>query len=479
MNGFLLAALTLLVAAAGAAQSAPKNVLLLIADDQGLDLSCYGNPRIQTPNLDRLAAEGTRFANGFATVSSCSASRSVILTGLFNHTNGQFGHAHDPANLQTHSWVRSLPRLLKDHGYVTGVIGKLHVNPPAVYPWDYQGASEGAGGGNRNVADMAHKAAEFFTRFAGKPFYLHVGYSDPHRAGQGFGNDREYPGVKRISYEPSAVLVPNHLPDQPEVRQELAEHYQAISRLDQGVGLILRALQESGQDRNTLVIYVSDNGIPFAGAKTSLYDAGVHLPLLVRSPSQKRRGVVNQAMVSWVDLVPSVLEWTGAPPPAGYQLPGRSFLPVLEEENASGWDQVFLSHTFHEITMYYPMRGIRTREYKYIRNLTPEMDFPHASDLFESPTWQGIVRRQDKMMGARSVASYLRRAAEELYDLRADARETNNLASHPAHRRTLEELRRRVEEFRLRTNDPWNMLSHQRGEPWAKGQHSHQRQHPH
>jgi len=456
------------------AQERRKNVLMLIADDQGRDLGCYGNAVIQTPNLDRLAAEGVRFTHGFATVASCSASRSVILTGLYNHSNGQFGHAHDPANLHTHGWVWSAPRVLKAQGYATGVIGKLHVNPESVYPWDFHTDPPSGGGGTRDVSLMARRAAEFFAKFAGQPFYLHVGFGDPHRAGRGFGNERAYPGIQKISYAPAKVIVPAHLPDRPEVRQEIAEHYEAVSRLDQGVGLILKALKDAGLERDTLVLYVSDNGIPFAGAKTTLYDAGVRLPLLVRSPDQKRRGVVNQAMVSWVDLVPTILEWTGAKTPAGYQLPGRSFLPILEQESPAGWDQVFLSHTFHEITMYYPTRGIRTRRYKYLWNLTPELEFPHASDLYESPTWQGIRRRKDSVMGVRSVAAYLRRPAEELYDLEADPNEVRNLASDPEHRRALDDLRRRVQEFRVRTQDPWNMLSHQKGEAWAAGRDGHQ-----
>jgi len=465
MRIFRAAVAAALTAGLCLAQPAHKSVLMLVADDQGLDLGCYGNPVIQTPNLDRLAADGVRFTHAFATVASCSASRSVILTGLYNHTNGQFGHAHDPANLQTHPWVRSIPRLLQDAGYATGVIGKLHVNPPAVYPWDYQ--SGDSLGGNRDVAAMARQAREFFQKHAGRPFYLHVGYSDPHRAAQGFANDRDYPGIRKVTYDPAKVRVPAHLPDQPEVRKELAEHYQAISRLDQGVGLILDALRDTGREGDTLVIYVSDNGIPFAGAKTGLYDAGVRLPLLVRSPGRKGGGRLNHAMVNWADLAPTILEWTGAPAPAGYKLPGRSFLPILEQENAPGWDQVFLSHTFHEITMYYPMRGVRTRRYKFIRNLVPDIEFPHASDLFESPTWQGIMRRGDTMMGIRTVAGYLRRTPEELYDLEVDPHEVRNLARDPEHQKIVEDLRGRVEQFRIRTNDPWRMLSHQRGEKWA------------
>lgn len=206
--------------------------------------------------------------------------------------------------------------------------------------------------------------------------------------------------------------MPAFLPDAPEVRQELSEHFQAVSRLDQGIGLVLKELQAAEKAQDTLVIYVSDNGIPFPGAKTNLYDAGVHLPLIIRSPHQSKRGLVNHAMVSWIDMVPTILDWAKTKGP-GYVLPGRSIPPVLEQENASGWDEVYLSHTFHEITMYYPSRGVRTRKFKYLLNLFPGLEFPHASDLYASPTWQGLLKRGDQMMGKRSVNAYLFRPAEE------------------------------------------------------------------
>src|SRR5205823_5996784 len=164
-------------------------------------------------------------------------------------------------------------------------------------------------------------------------------------------------------YDPKDVVVPYHLPDQPEVREDLADYYQSCSRLDLGVGLVLDALKATKNADNTLVLFLSDNGIPFPGAKTTLYDAGVHLPLVVRRPGQKA-GVVCSAMASWTDVAPTVLDWAGVKKPD--ELPGRSLLPALEQEKPAGWDAVYGSHQFHEVTMYYPMRMVRTLTHKYI-----------------------------------------------------------------------------------------------------------------
>src|SRR5262249_18466998 len=177
--------------------------------------------------------------------------------------------------------------------------------------------------------------------------------------------------------------------DQPEVRQELADYYQAVSRLDHGVGLMLETLRKAGRAEDTLVIFLSDNGIPFPGAKTTQYDAGLHLPLIISSPAQEQRGLTNAAMVNWADITPTILDWARVQSPA---LPGRSILPILEKKAPKGWDIVFGSHVFHEVTNYYPMRTMRTRTHKYILNLASPLDFPFASDLYYSKTWQGILR---------------------------------------------------------------------------------------
>ena len=448
------------------AQRASRNVLVIVADDQGLDLGCYGNRMIQTPNLDRLASEGVRFPYAFTSTASCSASRSVILTGLYNHASGQFGHAHMPHNFHTLPHVRSLPRLLRDRGYLTAVIGKLHVQPASLYPFEV--SEEGS---PRDLVGMARKAASVFhqARDSNRPFYLHVGYDDPHRVGRGFGNEHQYAGVKPVVYDPAKIELPYFLPDQPEVRQEMAEYYQAVSRLDQGVGMLLEELRTAGQEEQTLVIYISDNGIPFPGAKATLYEPGVRLPMIVRSPRLKRRGLVNTALAHFVDLLPTCLDWAGAPPP-DYPLHGplygpvhgRSLLPILDQENPDGWDEVFLSHTFHEVINYYPGRGIRTRRHKYIRNLFPELLYPFPSDLFASRTWQGSLKRKDTMMGRRPVETFLRRPAEELYDLEKDPEEVRNVAGSPQYAEVLATCHKKVDQMQQATRDSWWNIHQQR-----------------
>ncbi len=430
--------------------SEQRNVLLLISDDHGLgELGCYGNKVIQTPNLDRLAENGVIFSSAFTTVASCSASRSVIYTGLFNHTNGQFGHQHSFHNQNTHKWVKGVPYILNKKGYYTGLIGKYHVQPDEVYSFK---ALEGGPGGNRDVFTMAKKANEFFNSNRDNPFLLVMGYSDPHRDWVK-SNKRSYPGIKKNVYSPDNVIVPPFLPDEPEVREEMAEYYQSVDRLDKGIGYILDYLEKSGRDKETLIIYISDNGIPFPGAKTTLYDPGIHMPMIVSSPTLKKRGIVNNAMVSYIDIVPTILDWAGAEAP--YELPGRSILPILEEENPSGWDTIYASHTFHEITMYYPMRVIRTRRYKYILNLAHQLDYPFASDLYYSTTWQGILHRKAKMMGVQNVESYIHRPKDELYDLEKDPNEVNNVANNSQYAYVLTDLKNRLRKFQEETDDPW------------------------
>jgi N-sulfoglucosamine sulfohydrolase len=431
------------------AQSRPRNVLLMIADDLGLHTGAYGDKSAITPNLDRLAQEGVRFTNAFCTTPSCSASRSVLHSGLHNHANGQYGHAHAFHNFAYLPFVKPCSALLKEAGYKTGVVGKMHVNPIQRFRWDLD--SQGA---DRDVRNMADRAQTFIQSSSGMPWFLQIGFGDPHRDATGFAN-RDYKGVKRTPFDPAKVPVPSFLPDNSPTRAEIAEYYEASNRCDQGVGMLLDILKSSGQLDNTLVIFLSDNGMPFPNAKTNLYDAGARLPLIVRAPGNRAGGAVNNAFVSWTDITPTILDFTGAKPPE-YAMHGRSFLPVLEQENPSGWDRVFFSHTFHEVTMYYPVRGMRNARYKYLRNLFSELEFPFASDLFESKTWQSIrAAGETGTIGRRKASRYLHRSPEELYDIKADPDELNNLADQPQHRAALDAMRSEVKAFQQRTKDGW------------------------
>jgi N-sulfoglucosamine sulfohydrolase len=300
---------------------------------------------------------------------------------------------------------------------------------------------------------MATRARQFIERCGDKPFLLVVAFSDPHRAAKGFANHKPYRGVPEVKYDPQDVLVPLFLPDLPEVREELADYYQAASRMDHGVGLVLDALKQTKKAEDTLIIFLSDNGIPFPGAKTTLYDSGIRLPLVVSAPTQKKHGLTNRALASWVDIAPTILDWAGVSKPP--VMPGRSLLPILEQNNPKGWDAVFGSHQFHEVTMYYPMRMIRTRQHKYILNLAHQLDYPFASDLYYSKTWQGILRRKSAKIGLRDVNVYIHRPREELSDLEKDPNEVHNRAADPKYAGVLADLRQRLKAWQEKTNDPW------------------------
>ncbi len=437
------------------------NIVLIVSDDHGRgDLGCYGNPVIQTPHLDALAAGGVRFTNAFCTTASCSASRSVILSGLYNHYNGQYGHEHSYHHFHSFDHVRSLPVLLTQAGYRTARIGKYHVAPEEVYRFDVA-----LPGNSRSPVQMADNCRAFVASDDARPFFLYFCMSDPHRGGgkaadlphepDRFGNrEQGYPGVREVTYDPEKVVVPDYLPDIPECRAELAQYSQAVSRVDQGVGHLIDVLKQVGQYDNTIVIYLSDNGIAFAGAKTTLYEPGMNLPCIIRTPWQKNKGIACDALVNYADLTPTILDFAGATP-SDCEFHGRSFRPVLERQRVDGWDTTYASHTFHEITMYYPMRVVRERRFKLIWNIAHGLEYPFASDLWESATWQGNLKRGNTRYGRRTVEAYLHRPRFELYDLQNDPHEVVNLADDPKYQDKLDEMKAKLKAFQKRTQDPW------------------------
>ena len=468
------------------ASTAARNVVVVIADDHGQDLGVYGNPVIQTPHLDGLAAEGTLFTHAFATTASCSASRSVILTGLHNHRTGQYGHVHDYAHFRSFENLKSLPVLLTEAGYRTAIVGKYHVAPSAVYQFE-----QIIPGNQRNPVEMADNVRDFVNANSDRPFFLYFATSDPHRGGglmagntdaavadaryqpNSFGNRPDgYAGITPVTYDPDDVIVPAFLPDTPTTRAELVQYYQSVSRVDQGVGRLIEILKDAGVYEETLLIYMSDHGMAFPGAKTTVYEPGLRAPLIVRAPDASTRGLTSAAMVSWIDITPTILDFAGVEPPtyaqhiglAGLrrQLPeehglhGRSFLGILEDEAPAGWDEINASHTFHEIQMYYPMRVVRDRQYKLIWNIAHGLPYPFASDLWAASTWQHVYQQgPDALYGQRTVRDYIHRPAFELFDLEQDPNETNNLAEDPAYADVLATYQEKLKAFQLRTSDPW------------------------
>jgi N-sulfoglucosamine sulfohydrolase len=442
---------------AACALAAPKNVVLIVADDLGRDLGCYGNKVINTPNLDQLASDGTLFTHAFCTTASCSPSRSVILSGMYNHANGQYGLQHAAHHFTSFDRLKTLSARLAEAGYRTARIGKFHVAPDETYPFD-----EALPGDSRNCAAMAEACRALIGADDKRPFFLYFCTTDPHRSGKFgpppykpnlFGNEGKHPGIEEQSYDPATVIVPPFLPDTPTCRAELAQYCQAVSRVDQGVGRLFELLKQSGHWDDTLVIFTSDNGIPFPGAKTTTYEPGLRLPCLVRNPYISQRGIRSQAMVSWIDIAPTILNFAGAPASGMH---GRSFLNILGQEQPQGWDEIFASHTFHEVTMYYPVRVVRGRRWKLSWNLAHPLPFPFASDLYGSATWQeALAKGNDSRYGKRTIASYVHRPEFELYDLEQDPNELANLANDPKHADTLNELKAKIKQMQTRTKDPW------------------------
>lgn len=438
------------------------NIILIVSDDHGLDaLGCYGNPVIQTPNMDKLAAEGVRFTRAYCTSASCAASRSVILSGKYGHATGSYGHVHDFHHFSTFENETSLSNRLAESGYHTARVGKYHVAPEAVYQFDTVLSAD-----PRSTLEMAEACADVLR--SEKPFFLYFCPDDPHRGApfkpafwsdpNSFGNKLGgYPGEKAVVYDPAEVLVPDFLPDNQQSREEIAQYYQSISRIDQGLGRLREMLAEVGKADNTIIVYISDNGMAFPGAKTTVYEPGIKLPCIVMDPRVKRDNAVNDAMITWADLTPTLLDFAGVEStPNAFH--GRSFRAILDQTPATGWNEIYAAHNFHEITMYYPMRVVREGDTKLIWNIAFGLPYPFASDLWAASTWQSIHRSGNEYFGNRKVADYLHRPEFELYDLANDPAELNNLADDPDYTATLARLQEKIKAFQLETRDPWQIM---------------------
>lgn len=468
--------------------SAKQNVILFVTDDQSPDAGCYGNAVIQTPAIDALAKDGTIFPNAFCTTASCSASRSVILSGLYNHANGQYGHHHSFHHFRSWEDLKTLPVIMTANGYRTARCGKFHVGPEAVYQFE-----QSIPGNSRHAWQMAENCRELIEADSDEPFFLYICTSDPHRGG-GFAAELPYKPDRfgnlpnqasrshhqDVIYDPARVMVPPFLPDTPTCRAEIAQYYQSITRIDQGLAHLMGILKAAGKYDETLVIYTADHGMAFPGGKTTLYEGGMQIPFIVKKPNPSRKGMVSQAKVSLVDLTPTILDFAGAIGPetvtgiaydekfkrnrkvrarSDKAFHGRSFLSVIEEEDPGGaWDTVYASHTFHEIQMYYPMRVVHGPKYKLIWNIAWQLPYPFASDLWAAPTWQAQFKQgPNAPYGLKTVGEYIHRKKFELFDLEKDPDETTNLAENPEYAEVLEKMQKQLRAFQLRTDDGWEL----------------------
>lgn len=444
-------------------QGERPNIMVFLVDDLGTnDAGCYGNPVIKTQAVDALAAEGTLFHHAYCTSPSCAASRSVILTGKYNHATAHYGHTHFEHHFSAFEDVRSLPVILDSVGYRTMRVGKLHVAPhetvfrfddympkKSEYPdlvWKHidEEPYYPHSASDMPPVDMAEDLRDFISKDDPEPFFLYFCTWDPHHPFKRKGSDTIYP---------KDVIVPAHMNDTPENRAELAKYYMSMQRADKGLEKLMEILKESGKWDNTIILFTSDNGRPFMGAKPNLYDPGVRLPFIFRDPQLPEKGISTDAMVNFADITPTLLDYAGVDA-SQYNMHGRSFRSQLQKTESEGFDTIYASHTFHEIQQPYHMRMIRDRKYKFIWNLNYEMTFPVLGDTGKKLAEQ-IQSGELQYQGKRRIEDYLKRDQYELYDMENDPDEINNLAYDPEFADIKEFYLNKIHSFQHNTNDPW------------------------
>jgi len=434
------------------------NVLLITADDMNWDaVGVFGCPTEgTTPNIDRLAAGGLRFNHGHVTIAVCQPSRSALMTGRYPHRSGGEGFYH-----LRFEGVPILPQLLRDADYRVGILGKVpHSTPYGDFEWDmaFDQAELGMG---RNPEVYYQHAREFVQSSSDqkKPFFLMANSHDPHRPF--YGNDREEwytqtdpPAVPPSrTFDPDEVVVPQFLADIPEVRLEIAEYYNSVRRCDDTVGRLLDVLDETGTTDDTLVMFLSDNGMAFPFAKTNCYLNSTRTPWLARWPNTITAGRVDsEHFISGIDFMPTVLDAAGIEAPE--DMNGHSFLPVLKGQKQGGRKQVFTQ--FHQTSARrnFPMRCVQNKRFGYIFNPWSDGKRIFRNESQSGRSWQAMeeaAKNNPQLATRNHLFSY--RVLEEFYDFENDPDALNNLIDDPDYAEDIEKLRDAMELWMAEVDD--------------------------
>lgn len=410
----------------------PMNIIYIHCHDAGRYLSPYGYA-VPAPNLDAFAAGAVTFRQAFCNAPTCSPSRAALLTGVTAHQAGMLGLAHRGFSLANEE--EHLCRFLARHGYQTALCGVQHEWDYSLTP-PYEAVIPQIGEENRknpeNDLQIARAAAAWLReRKDPRPLFLAAGFYYPHRV---FPEpDPRFPADR--------APAPAPLPDNAVIRGDMAAYQTAAWWMDKAFGEVWKALQETGLDQNSLILFTTDHGIAFPKMKASLTDHGMGVAFIVKAPGQAAAGAARDEMVSHLDFFPTVCDYAGLPVPE--RCLGRSLRPLLEgRPGAAGAEEVFAEVNYH--AGYEPKRAVRTARYKYIRNFELE-HHPLLANIDPGPSKDWMI--QEKLLGGPVPG-------EELYDLWADPNETRNLAGDPAHRAALEDMRGRLERWMKKTSDP-------------------------
>jgi|HigsolmetaAR201D_1030396.scaffolds.fasta_scaffold10868_3 Arylsulfatase A and related enzymes len=391
------------------------NIVLILAEDMGPYLSCYGHPVVRTPNIDRLANEGVRFNNAFTTAPVCSPSRSAFNTGLYQTSIGAHHHrSHRKDGYRLPEGVRLITDRLRERGYFTANVRAF---------------AEGAAGTGKTdfnfTVEKPFDGTHWNQREKGQPFYAQVNFREPHK-GPAFVEARKQSNL----VDPARVSLPPYYPDHPVVRDEIANFFDAIHLLDRKVGQLLDALKQDNLLDSTAIFFMGDNGTCLIRGKQWLYDEGIHVPLIARWPGVLKPGTVRDDLVLSLDMTAQTLEWAGIPIPKNFH--GRPLFGSSPKR-----DYIVAARDRCDMTVD-RIRCVRDKRYKYIRNFMPDRPYTQYNEYIQTsyPTLSVMkqLHSEGKLNEVQSLFMQPRKPEVEFYDLQTDKYEVKNLASAPEHR---------------------------------------------
>ncbi|WP_442506464.1 sulfatase family protein [Novipirellula sp. SH528] len=442
----------------------PVNVLLITADDLGLQLNCYGDQTVPTTNLDQLASESVRFETAYVAQASCSPSRSAMLTGIYPHGNGHYGLANAGVGFQVRQQLieQSIPNQLKRIGYRTGVIGKLHVNPEAKFAFDMRAKD---GFGQRDIRKQVGHAERFWKDSGETPWFLMFNVFDPHVMGKRGSGEPDFPdvvmGVPETPIGPEDVTAwPWQAVDTPVTRKRISGYYNCVQRVDAAIGMLMQSLERTEQRKRTLIIFLGDHGPPFSRGKTTCYEAGLRVPFLIDWP-----GVtvphVSKRLVSAVDIAPTVFDAVGVR--SSTMVHGKSLREVAtissSESNSKTWRETLVGEFhFHGAGSFHPTRAITDGRYKLIHRLPGSVGKPIVSVDGDRSNSE-----REKLSPTAPCQAVYQRLQDpptwELYDLQVDPYEFNNRSGAEAFSEVETSLRSALSQWQETTSDPFREKS--------------------
>lgn len=436
LKSFLTVLFTFFALIMWAQKTEKPNLVLFLADDCSyFDLGCYGSIDAKTPNIDKFAEEGIRFTKGYQAAPMCSPTRHNLYTGLWPVKTGAY-----PNHTFAKEGTLSIVQHLKPAGYQVALIGKSHVQPKSVFPWDiYQPLTE--------TNDIDFAAVDSFINACTEnhqPFCLFVTSNQPHTPWNK-GNPE--------LFNPEKIKLPPYYVDIPETRNLFCKYLAEINYMDSEFGTLLGKLNQYKVADKTVVVYLSEQGNSLPFAKWTCYDAGVHSAYVVRWPGTVKPKSTSDALVEYVDIVPTFLEIAGVAPAA--PLDGKSIVPLLTGKTKEHKQYTFSLQTTRGIysgSDHYGIRSVADKKYRYIVNLSPDATFQNTESegrLFQ--LWKEKAATDANAQWI--IHKYQHRPAIELYDLENDKYCLANIAGKPENQAVVERMDKALKEWMAACGD--------------------------